>query len=212
MARNYNSNRRGSRNKNDKSGDGYKSNQATSSSSTSSGFSTPNNVVDNESRNELNNKPNTFRDANINDQDNFRYSSDNQKINRSSGKKNISPSSFRPHTKNVPLLPPPAWLESYEEISPGFSNKLIAIVESEQAHRHFATKSYIKFVNSTTKLGQVLSGILMIFILYVTIMLAKTTGLGIAAFVCICGFLSVTIINVSAAKNNTRNFIDKIDT
>jgi uncharacterized membrane protein len=48
-------------------------------------------------------------------------------------------------------------LESYEEIYPGFTEKLLNLVKDEQEQRRNDENNYIKSVNSIARFGQILA-------------------------------------------------------
>lgn len=54
-------------------------------------------------------------------------------------------------------LPTPAMLESYEEIYPGFTEKLLNLVKDEQEQRRNDENNYIKSVNSIARFAQILA-------------------------------------------------------
>lgn len=52
-------------------------------------------------------------------------------------------------------LPPPESLASYDEISPGFANRIIAMAESEMTHRHEIEKKALTGDIWEARIGQV---------------------------------------------------------
>ena len=106
--------------------------------------------------------------------------------------------------KNFSILPHPATLESYESISPGITEKLSQIIVKEQDFRHKKELLHIKGVHNIYRLGQLLSTILSITLIYVTLLiLTEHNNELLAGTVCISGFTFLTIINVFSFKNIT---------
>ena len=71
-------------------------------------------------------------------------------------------------------LPTPAMLESYEEIYPGFTEKLLDLVKNEQEQRRNDEHNYIKSVNLTVQVGQILAFLFSALVLAVSVALFIT--------------------------------------
>lgn len=105
-------------------------------------------------------------------------------------------------SKTISILPHPTTLESYEEVSPGITEKLGVMIVKEQEHRHKLEMRKIKNITSIYRFGQLLSTILAILVIYSTVLMYDEYGSEmLAAVVCFCGFSFLTIINVFSIKN-----------
>jgi uncharacterized membrane protein len=105
-------------------------------------------------------------------------------------------------SKTISILPHPTTLESYEEVSPGITEKLGVMIVKEQEHRHKIEMRKIKNITSIYRFGQLLSSILAVLMIYATILIYDEYGSEmLAAVVCFCGFSFLTIINVVSMKN-----------
>ncbi len=110
---------------------------------------------------------------------------------------------FMEHSRtNQSILPSPAILESYEEISPGIVEKLVDLVKQEQKHRQNLEIKYLKYIRNTTRFGQLLSCILAITIIYYSILAVSQDKSWLAITICICGFSCLTISNIIAINSN----------
>jgi uncharacterized membrane protein len=104
--------------------------------------------------------------------------------------------------RNISILPHPTTLESYEEISPGITEKLSSMILKEQEHRHKLAIRKIQNITRIHRFGQILSATLAILIIYATfLMFIEYNNVYLASVICISGFAFLTIINLSAAKN-----------
>jgi len=98
------------------------------------------------------------------------------------------------------LLPPPAILEAYEQMSPGATDRLIEMAENEQNHRHaWEDKALSSYVLSN-RLGMIFGSFVAIMIISSSIYLAQNgdnkTAIAIAAF----GFASLTVSSLVTLK------------
>ena len=104
--------------------------------------------------------------------------------------------------KNFSILPHPATLESYETISPGITEKLGQVIVKEQDFRHKKEMFYIKSIQNTYRIGQLMSIILSIALIYSTMFIfTEYKNQYLATVVCISGFIFLSIINVFSFKN-----------
>ncbi len=104
--------------------------------------------------------------------------------------------------RNISILPHPTTLESYEEVSPGITEKLGSMIIKEQEHRHKLEMRRIRNITSVYRFGQLLSAILAVLVIYATTLMYDEHGSEIlAAVVCFCGFSFLTIINIFSMKN-----------
>jgi len=74
-----------------------------------------------------------------------------KKINYQRTKQN----SNRQIRNNITPLPSPAILESYEEISPGFSKKLLELIEKEQSNNRELQKELIQNNKLTVRVAHI---------------------------------------------------------
>jgi uncharacterized membrane protein len=104
--------------------------------------------------------------------------------------------------RSISILPHPTTLESYEEVSPGITEKLGSMIIKEQEHRQKLEIRKIKNITSIYRFGQLLSAILAVLVIYATVLVYDEYDSEIlAAVICICGFSFLTIINVLSIKN-----------
>lgn len=116
-----------------------------------------------------------------------------------SSKKNTN--NFSTQNKNYSLLlPPPAMLESYEELSPGITDQLIEIAKKEQSHRQKWENSYLKSMKLCILFGQLLAFIFSISTLYYVVRLAREGNAAVASMMCICWFAFFILANNSFKK------------
>lgn len=107
------------------------------------------------------------------------------------------------------LLPPPAMLESYEELSPGITEKLIDIVKKEQGHRQKWEDSYLKIMARNIFFGQLIAFIFSCLVLYFTIDLAKGNNTTVASTIFICWAVLFIIINISFRRKKPRRHVKR---
>jgi uncharacterized membrane protein len=106
--------------------------------------------------------------------------------------------------KHFSILPHPATLESYESISPGITEKLGTMIEKEQQFRHRLDSLHMRGIRSIYRLGQLISFILVIFILLTSIFIyVEYKDQYFASVICISGFTFLTIVNVNSFKKMT---------
>lgn len=110
------------------------------------------------------------------------------KNHRSSDTKTVKDGFMGYSRANPSILPSPAILESYEEISPGMVDKLVEMVEKEQKHRHRLEERKLRANKSIFIVGQFLSLLLAIAVLVATLMLVNNNNPYIAIVVAISGF------------------------
>ena len=108
--------------------------------------------------------------------------------------------------RNISILPHPTTLESYEELSPGITEKFSSMVLKEQEHRHKLALRKITNISNIYRFGQILSAMLAVFFIYTTfIIFEKYQNTYLASVICLSGFSFLTIINVFATKNFKRD-------
>ena len=106
--------------------------------------------------------------------------------------------------KNFSILPHPTTLESYETISPGITEKLGQIIVKEQEFRHKKELLHMRGIQNVYRLGQLLSVMLCVALIYVTIlMVSEYHNQYLAGIICITGFAFLTITNVYSFKQMT---------
>jgi uncharacterized membrane protein len=102
------------------------------------------------------------------------------------------------------ILPSPSMLESYEEIVPGMSAQLLTMVKEEQEQRHKLEVKKIKMAAVSNKIGQLLSFVLAMAIIYFAMFFMKQNHTELAITLIICGFAFLTIINLAAIYESKR--------
>lgn len=112
-----------------------------------------------------------------------------------------------------PLIPSPAILESYEEIAPGSTNKILELLEKEQKHRHSLELRKLRNISYTRNILQLISGVIAICIIYSSILLTtKYDRTGLAVFMFIAGFaciLTMNLANLSSLVKKKHNFKER---
>lgn len=112
------------------------------------------------------------------------------------------------------ILPPPAIIQAYEEISEGAADRLLEMAEIEQNHRHDWEAAYLRSYTRSHRIGQ-LTGIAFLgALIYSVIHLASTGAETTAITVAVAGFLTMSLSGVVAYKTRKferkpRKFVDK---
>jgi uncharacterized membrane protein len=107
--------------------------------------------------------------------------------------------------KYISILPHPTTLESYEEISPGITTKLGTMLVKEMEFRHRMEALRMRGVQSIYRLGQFLSTLTAMVIIFCSLMIFKDyNDKYFASVICVSGFTFLTIINVLGFKRITR--------
>ncbi|MEM9403086.1 MAG: DUF2335 domain-containing protein [Pseudomonadota bacterium] len=91
-------------------------------------------------------------------------------------------------------LPPAAMLQQYDDISPGFADRIITSSEKEQDHRHYCEKSGLGASIQAEQRGQYLAfaiAVVMIAITASLIYLDKNIGASIFGSVTLLGLVSI---------------------
>lgn len=73
------------------------------------------------------------------------------------------------------ILPPPSLLESYEEVSPGIIDKMLALAEKEQNQRHLLHKKQIKYTIVAKKISAVVNFICFAAVSMITLFISFLT-------------------------------------
>lgn len=105
------------------------------------------------------------------------------------------------------ILPAPGILESYEEISTGSVKTIIAMVKSEQDHRHRWENAYLRSMANNHKFGQILIFVLSLIMIYASISFASVGDKLMAVFVIVFGFAFLAVLalaNILHKKEATR--------
>lgn len=105
-----------------------------------------------------------------------------------------------PRKKSHFLLPPPAILEAYEEMSPGSTERIIDMAENEQAHRHNWEDRALTAYIWSNRLGMLFGSIVAIAIVSGTLYLASMGDRKAALNLCAFGFASLTISSLVTLK------------
>jgi len=103
--------------------------------------------------------------------------------------------------KKFSILPHPTTLESYETIAPGMIEKIGQMIVKEQEFRHRKELLHIRGIHNIYRLGQLLSMILSIALIYITIvMVVEYNNYYLAGLISITGFIFLTFTNLSSFK------------
>ena len=98
------------------------------------------------------------------------------------------------------LLPAPAILEAYENMSPGATERIIEMAELEQKHRHIWEDKALTAYIISNRLGMIFGGIVALTVISATLYIASIgdtkTAFAIAAF----GFGSLTVSSLVTLK------------
>ena len=116
--------------------------------------------------------------------------------------------------KKFSILPHPTTLESYETIAPGMIEKIGHMIIKEQEFRHKKELLYMRGLQNIYRLGQLLTMLLSIALIYTTIiMVTEYHNYYLAALISITGFAFITITNLSNFKHmyNIKEFKRKHD-
>lgn len=109
---------------------------------------------------------------------------------------------FMEHSRSAAsILPSPAILESYEEIAPGMVEQLVEMVKAEQKHRQGLENKYAKTIVITAQIGQILSFMLVIAILFATV-IAFEKSLYLSLAICFIGFTFLLIVKLNIANKH----------
>ena len=60
-------------------------------------------------------------------------------------------------------MPPPGWLQAYENVLAGSADRMLSMVEKEQDHRHTIARRGQAFASALTVLGMVAATVLLYF-------------------------------------------------
>ncbi|MHC0449207.1 MAG: DUF2335 domain-containing protein [Candidatus Lariskella arthropodorum] len=107
--------------------------------------------------------------------------------------------SYKQNHQDFSILPPLALLENYEEMAPGITQKLMDMMQSEQANRHKRQELYFKNKSNVIRFGQFCHLIVAMMILITTVVLSKF-NLYLAALVVIAGFSFLLLVHIKAMK------------
>lgn len=104
-------------------------------------------------------------------------------------------------------LPHPRTLQGYEDVKEGFAERIVAMAEKEQAHRHCCEDKVIKESTSSTRRGQWLGFCIAI------LFLAATIGLAVAGATVVSGILGggtlVSLVAIFVTSNRPSRQEDK---
>ena len=121
-----------------------------------------------------------------------------EKSHRHSGRRMVR-DGFMTHSRENPsILPSPAILESYEEVSPGIVDKLVEMVEKEQRYRQRLEDRRIGAARFSFAFGQFLSFVFGIATLAATLMLVNDGRSYMAAVVCVSAFAFLYVMSALA--------------
>jgi uncharacterized membrane protein len=116
--------------------------------------------------------------------------------------------------KKFSILPHPTTLESYETISPGMIEKIGHMIIKEQEFRHKKELLYMRGLQNIYRLGQLLTMLLSIALIYITIiMVTEYYDYYLATLISITGFTFMIIAHLSSVKYmyNIKEFKRKHD-
>lgn len=94
------------------------------------------------------------------------------------------------------LLPPAEDLENYDSVLPGSAERIIAMAEEEQQHRHFWEDNALRAYVRSAYYGMVCGLTLGVCILLVTYLLVMRGSMVMAGFVLLVGFCSLSLAYV----------------
>jgi uncharacterized membrane protein len=92
-------------------------------------------------------------------------------------------------------LPTPAMLESYEEISPGFTKELLELVKKEQENKRANENNYLKSLNTTVRFGQILAFVFSALVLLISFSLFSGDNHKGATTIFVTWFVFLFLIN-----------------
>ena len=114
--------------------------------------------------------------------------------------KNKPKNNKQPHS-NTLSIPSPAILESYEEISPGFSKKLLELIEKEQNINKDLQQQSIQNNKSVRITAHISALIFSIFLLFLSLFMIIFTNSFIGPVIVICSWLAfLLLMNVGLKK------------
>lgn len=103
------------------------------------------------------------------------------------------------------FLPPLALFESYEEVSPGITQKITDLAKVEQKHRHAMELQSLQVTAWTERIGQVLAFLLSLIILALTYTFAITYSDSLlAGVVCVSWFSFLIIGSIIGHSKNRK--------
>src|SRR5690606_2205727 len=94
-------------------------------------------------------------------------------------------------------LPTPKYLREYDEILPGLAERIVALPEREQAHRHRVVEQVVRDDTTLKKLGQTLAMASLILLLAVSVLLIALGEYAWGARIAIFGIVGVVGIFVT---------------
>ncbi len=107
---------------------------------------------------------------------------------------------------NSRIFPPPAVLESYEEICPGIVEKLAVLVEREQKHRHMLLTKKNRETGCFLCMKYLSSGVTAVAVICATTYLILQDKMIAATALGIVGFLLIVIMSVF--QNTKKNRVN----
>ncbi|WPX96287.1 DUF2335 domain-containing protein [Candidatus Bandiella euplotis] len=105
---------------------------------------------------------------------------------------------YKPNYKNnrpSSSLPSPAMLESYEEISPGFTERLLELTKQKQEQQKNWEDNYLKSMNMTMRIGQILAFLFSIVVLIISTRFFYEQQFGSGAVLFITWFVFFFLMN-----------------
>jgi len=119
---------------------------------------------------------------------------------------------FMKQSKAYEILPSPAMLESYEEIAPGIVDKLITLVQKEQAHRHKLEENNLRYKSIAEKychiIDKLISSVVALLIILISFFALKINVIAGIVFCVLCySFLFFKIKrkkNIDASKESAK--------
>ena len=103
------------------------------------------------------------------------------------------------------VLPPVDMLEAYEELNPGSLEKIFAMAEKEQHHRHSVDLLAVKKHDKAMRMGRMSALILVAIISITTLMLVIAESIIAAAIFAISAFACIIIISYCYSASCSTN-------
>ena len=101
------------------------------------------------------------------------------------------------------MLPPIEMIEHYEELHPGTLEKLLAMTQREQNHRHSIDLMAMEKHNKATQLGRVFSLVFIALVSITSLVLCTVDSLAASIFA-FSAFASITIVSYFYSKNSLK--------
>jgi uncharacterized membrane protein len=91
------------------------------------------------------------------------------------------------------ILPPPAILDAYENLSPGATERLMSMAEQEQKHRHNWEDTALRSYVLSNRLGKMCGALVGLSVVFSSTYLALSGDKSTSLIIAITGFTSLTV-------------------